>query len=341
MEKYLVLPLVLFALFGAAGAQERGRLPDGRAYRTGADGVEIVDYIAELELVNADLQDRIRSLQNEIDERGQLLAQKNTEASTQRVPESQFNKLQGELQREQSRSNELKSKLLDIESAYKAQVQDLETLRSLHREALTKLQDSEKGRLKVLERERESYQKQIQQVAAKGRQLEEENVRLETALAEARSRSQEQSQIQEELRVTKLKLDDALDQLKQYETRASLRPSAPKNTYKPSLVVNSARPHPSKNYIPLFKEKYQTLGTLARERDLLDQKLARLQGAIRLSTKMPKSRRGISLSYLAGRYKVIVNNSSNARNFLPDLLDLEVQYKKDIGAAERVLGAAS
>ncbi|MGI6524506.1 MAG: hypothetical protein ACOX2O_04330 [Bdellovibrionota bacterium] len=48
----------------------RGRLPDGRAYRTDAQGVRIIDYIAELELSVEDLSRQIQDLESELERRG-------------------------------------------------------------------------------------------------------------------------------------------------------------------------------------------------------------------------------------------------------------------------------
>lgn len=50
--------------YGAVGP-ERGRLPDGRAFRTDADGAQLVDYIAELEINILELNRKILSLEDE------------------------------------------------------------------------------------------------------------------------------------------------------------------------------------------------------------------------------------------------------------------------------------
>lgn len=70
--------LVLCGALGASllHAQEpdRGRLPDGRAYRTDSDGNQLVDYIAELEVDLETKERQIRGLQAELDERNAMLA---------------------------------------------------------------------------------------------------------------------------------------------------------------------------------------------------------------------------------------------------------------------------
>ncbi len=74
----LVLALGLFAAdlqFAAAenSDAERGRLPDGRAFRTDVEGTQVVDYIAELEVTIEQLNRRVLGLEDEIrDKKGAL-----------------------------------------------------------------------------------------------------------------------------------------------------------------------------------------------------------------------------------------------------------------------------
>lgn len=63
------LPVITGPLNGAADQAKRGRLPDGRAYRTAADGVEMVDYVAELELTVDELNRRVHGLEDELAEK--------------------------------------------------------------------------------------------------------------------------------------------------------------------------------------------------------------------------------------------------------------------------------
>lgn len=60
--------LLCFLLVSSSFAEpERGRLPDGRAYRTTSDGSEVVDYIAELEVSVDSLKRRINGLEYELE----------------------------------------------------------------------------------------------------------------------------------------------------------------------------------------------------------------------------------------------------------------------------------
>lgn len=61
-----VFGLVGFALVGLVQAEDRGRLPNGTAYRTDENGTQLVDYIAELEVSNETLEGQIRTLRAEL-----------------------------------------------------------------------------------------------------------------------------------------------------------------------------------------------------------------------------------------------------------------------------------
>lgn len=79
-RKSLILCVIVSLLVSfsalAEGEPLRGRLPDGRAFRTDAQGVQIVDYIAELELSIDALNRKIEGLENELEhaERGDCSA---------------------------------------------------------------------------------------------------------------------------------------------------------------------------------------------------------------------------------------------------------------------------
>ena len=62
----LSLLSLVFTLPFASAEDERGRLPDGRAFRTDAQGNQLVDYIAELELAVEGLQRRVNGLEDEV-----------------------------------------------------------------------------------------------------------------------------------------------------------------------------------------------------------------------------------------------------------------------------------
>ena len=71
-KSFVAALVVVLCSFGAAVAEDqplRGRLPDGRAFRTDAQRIQIVDYIAELELSIEALNRRIRGLEDELKEK--------------------------------------------------------------------------------------------------------------------------------------------------------------------------------------------------------------------------------------------------------------------------------
>lgn len=75
------LPAYLLAAPG-----ERGRLPDGRAYRVDAEGNEIVDYIAELELNVDALNTKLLAVENElIEQRGRCSGTSSAKSKVEEV----------------------------------------------------------------------------------------------------------------------------------------------------------------------------------------------------------------------------------------------------------------
>lgn len=70
----LSLSLTLLLAQGAVCQdQARGRLPDGRAYRTDKQGNQLVDYIAELELNNEALNRQVGGMQEELQDKEQTI----------------------------------------------------------------------------------------------------------------------------------------------------------------------------------------------------------------------------------------------------------------------------
>lgn len=71
IKSLLFLVIVACVFDGVSFAEElsRGRLADGRAFRTDPQGVQIVDYIAELEVTVEGLNRRIIGLEDELEEK--------------------------------------------------------------------------------------------------------------------------------------------------------------------------------------------------------------------------------------------------------------------------------
>ena len=66
MKQIILVFLLLISFLAEAEESERGRLADGRAYRTDSAGTQLVDYIAELELTVEEKERTIVSLKNEL-----------------------------------------------------------------------------------------------------------------------------------------------------------------------------------------------------------------------------------------------------------------------------------
>lgn len=75
LHKFSILLIFSLVLNQAIASPERGRLPDGRAFRKDVHGNQIIDYIAELELNVEALMRRVSGLEDELAERNKTLAQ--------------------------------------------------------------------------------------------------------------------------------------------------------------------------------------------------------------------------------------------------------------------------
>lgn len=65
-KAYLLLLLISSTVFASPQNAERGRLPDGRAYRLNDDGHQVVDYIAELETTVDALTQQVIALEDQL-----------------------------------------------------------------------------------------------------------------------------------------------------------------------------------------------------------------------------------------------------------------------------------
>ncbi|MDC0358355.1 hypothetical protein OAO01_06015, partial [Oligoflexia bacterium] len=70
-----LLITLLLAVEVFAAEPERGRLPDGRAFRRDVQGNQIIDYIAELELSVESLNRRINGLEYELEDKNKTITQ--------------------------------------------------------------------------------------------------------------------------------------------------------------------------------------------------------------------------------------------------------------------------
>lgn len=68
-----VLAGALLTSTAARADNERGRLPDGRAYRTDSGGNQLVDYIAELELSVDNLKRQVSGLEYEVEQKQAII----------------------------------------------------------------------------------------------------------------------------------------------------------------------------------------------------------------------------------------------------------------------------
>ncbi|RIL09433.1 MAG: hypothetical protein DCC75_06520 [Proteobacteria bacterium] len=75
---FVLSSILIFACPAWAEEAARGRLPDGRAFRTDAEGVQLVDYIAELELNIDSLNRRVYGLEDEVKAKQEIISRLET-----------------------------------------------------------------------------------------------------------------------------------------------------------------------------------------------------------------------------------------------------------------------
>lgn len=73
-SRILFFSLIMLAAIARADEAKRGRLADGTAYRVDAQGMELVDYTAELEVQIDELKRRVHGLQFELEEKEDIIS---------------------------------------------------------------------------------------------------------------------------------------------------------------------------------------------------------------------------------------------------------------------------
>lgn len=143
--KYILITATLVACNCFADDSQRGRLPDGTAFRTDAQGNQIVDYIAELENSVDYLNQRVVSLEDELKEKEAALERKGQAALQERTivapPVIQRDpadlKLIAELRTENQRLSELNASIGDRDKSLELLQDRLEAQSVAHAEQLS------------------------------------------------------------------------------------------------------------------------------------------------------------------------------------------------------------
>lgn len=206
----------------------KGRLPDGRAYRTDPEGYQLVDYIAELELKIEELQNKLISQDNE-----------------KRMAGSSGNIQEADLLSGSSGSNNTNTRAVQLCSEA-----DCETLVQPCRSELASLQqtnDSLTQRVSTLNSQVQemgsgddsetllaSIQTSEAKLAEQNQQLAEQNQRLAMLTQNVNSRDAEIASLQ-----NKLANQNSFQSAKTYTTRTRPRPVA-------SLATSSAGNDPTR-----------------------------------------------------------------------------------------------
>lgn len=220
---FLLLSVVVLSSLSLAEDGERGRLPDGRAYRTGDDGTQLIDYIAELELSVSDLTRQVQGLETEIEQ------QRSTCAAAQPVVERPVSKvatcpavepcrcdeetvpLQRQLKEAQARTAELQKVVATTSERYEERLRGLERAWVCPSIDCRTERASELARLAMTEASLAELTSRLEAQQSESASLREASVRREREL-ERSLRSELADRIQEIARITEER-DEVREQL--------------------------------------------------------------------------------------------------------------------------------
>jgi|GEM_PF-5226963 len=366
LRNFHILCLVFFALSTIAQAEpERGRLPDGRAFRTDVEGTQIIDYIAELELSVEALQRQIYGLENEIDQKdgtiarlrdqganGQgehlkerdLLARKSNQptSSAARGPAPQdCSQLEQELRAQFARTQDLNNR----------QVRELQERLDRSKQQIISLEISLNERADQIDSLEENFEARLASL---------QNELLSTK--EARRAAAEEAAVQAErrkaLRAEQERLAIELERSKQESLRASQRvaakaaPSAPpagrtngglsarRNTPTPKAQQSVAGRAAVDSLRGNLNRQYTQLGRLVQHRAKLFKQYSSSENqnsALKVSPQPAVSKRGWSIKEVERRI-ADANSVQQLATLQRDIAEIEQKLQEDIALVTRLAG---
>lgn len=207
----------------------RGRMADGRAYRTDAEGNQIVDYIAELELEVAHLKQRVTGLEIEVEQRDQAIARVKSGGSLDAQTLKEKDLLTGKVKTTGSKSGAgediqtLQARLAALQSQADActseQQAQQKTISSLQQQnAKLSRQDSDRDSVDTGAFQALEVKKNVEQA-----RLKEKIASLESVLTQ---KEEELSEKAEEIRSLDVRLQKAELELKERESAPETPPYA-------------------------------------------------------------------------------------------------------------------
>lgn len=285
----------------------RGRLPDGRAFRTDANGVQLVDYVAELELSIEELNRRIQAMENEADSRNRGASGDFRETDLLNDNSAPRPMLPGERNRAANRANMVK--VSDCPAPDTALIERLERENSVlkSRLELAVADNSEVKSLSgTLAQKEETIAAQKQELARLTEAVKETEA-LKVQLASLSGNQQEAGIMPVAFR---------------HDARASFRPSN-------SRAISSTK--------STLRSELNRLKGYIRTRDVR-YKTYRSRGSksVSFSLNPAVSSRGISANQLDEH----INRASSLEDLAElqrDVKDISIKVRDDIGLIERML----
>lgn len=366
---FFILSLTLFVPKAFSEDAERGRLADGRAYRTDVEGNQIIDYVAELELENMALRRRIGGLETEVEARDAELSRQTSDTvagvverditgpSAPPAPAVAFQqrdcsievrnarmKFQDQEQDYLHQVQELRSTKSKI-SEHSARLQalldqrevELEGLRTRYQQVSNtlqqKLDDAERARLVALDRaSQEAEESRIAQL-----RLEEQG--RQASIAEGRAREYQRKL--EALRAQNAKEQKEHDvvPIQTIPSRASLNENRLRRPVRDTSPVRDAAVESLRGSV---RRELTSVSRLMQKRDTLFEqyRTRHSSGAVVISPQRATSARGKSLSQV----KALVAGAQSIHELArlqADIRQIEEKLREDLAALDRMAKISS
>jgi chromosome segregation ATPase len=359
----LITSLFVTAVSVSAEDPLRGRLPDGRAFRTDAQGIQIVDYIAELELTVEDLNRKVHGLEYQLDQKrmaasGQVTGQRlqerdilsNSRSQSQRSASVRKQPVVASDCQSTAGSNRDTARLNQLESQLASERREVASLQKMvDRCNVTKASSRDQARAmqnqqNQLSQKLSSLQGQGKECSQKYTQCSSQVSLLQAELQSAKTAEQRALQDQKVMQADIARLNASLQ-----KTQSDLQQASATMQAK-SAEAQSARgtDYSRASYSPermraleaakgTIKSEINKVNSLARSRDKKFQIYLRTSknASVRVSPSKLVSRRNYTLSMVRKRLK----NASSRKALSAlrrDVSDIEGVVRDDLATLNRM-----
>ncbi len=355
MYARIILLAALLLVSPQAWAQNnnRGRLPDGRAFRIGTDGYRLVDQIAELQVTNDDLRRQVAALETDLDAKELMLRQcgggvSKTGGSSEEPPNcnelvSSLYLRVSRLQQQVDQANEGGSALppasrvaCNYQSPENPLWDEINQLKSLVQEReilLTKLQGEQNEALQAIRDKREDSIKRIQSELACDYQSKKNP--LHAQVAELQNKLTSQAALVEKQASQIALLKERSDTLA--AGQSATRSARARMTREPVRVVS--RSIPSVGDVDAVKHEFEKtladIQSLIFKRKSLYDNLKKGGRSVSINVQRLETRGRVSLDSLR-RQVSRLNNPQSATKIRKGLKEIRQILKDDISVLRRL-----